>query len=74
MKNTGNVNIELNGIRFINGIDFNFTESQITNLSPGQVVLVVKNRAAFEERYGSGLNIAGEYLVALITRVKDSTR
>lgn len=61
LKNIGNVNIDLNGVRFINGIDFDFTGSQITNLEPGQVVLVVKNRTAFEERYGSGLNIAGEY-------------
>ena len=61
LKNIGNVNIDLSGVRFINGIDFDFTGSQITNLEPGQVVLVVKNRTAFEERYGSGLNIAGEY-------------
>ncbi|MCX8155978.1 MAG: immunoglobulin domain-containing protein [Verrucomicrobiae bacterium] len=30
-------------------------------LAPGERILVVKNRAAFESRYGTGFRIAGEY-------------
>ncbi|MGC8828354.1 MAG: lamin tail domain-containing protein [Verrucomicrobiia bacterium] len=61
LKNIGNIDIDLNGVRFVNGITFNFSGSAVTNLAPGQVVLVVKNKDAFKERYGDGFNIAGEY-------------
>jgi len=40
------------------GITFTFP-AQV--LSPNSFVLVVRNEAAFESRYGSGFNIAGEY-------------
>jgi len=33
----------------------------VTSLAPGRSVLVVKNVAAFTNRYGSGFNIAGQY-------------
>ncbi|MGC8742605.1 MAG: lamin tail domain-containing protein [Verrucomicrobiia bacterium] len=65
LKNTGSIALDLIGVRFVNGIAFDFSNSPITNLAPGQVILVVKNKAAFEERYGKGFNIAGEYLGSL---------
>ena len=49
----------LTGVRFTKGIDFDFPEG--TELAPGAFLLVVRNRAAFEQRYGTGLPIAGEY-------------
>jgi hypothetical protein len=52
--------ISLNGVRFINGILFDFTGSSVTSLGPGQRVLVVKNLAAFTARYGAA-NVAGQY-------------
>ncbi len=55
------VALELTGVQFISGIDFNFTGSAITSLSPGFAVLIVKNLAAFTSRYGSLPNIAGQY-------------
>lgn len=51
----------LDGLRFVDGVDFDFTRSSIRRLSPGASLLLVKNRVAFEMRYGKGLPIAGEF-------------
>ncbi len=55
------VTLDLRGVSFINGVSFNFTGSAVTNLAPGQRVLVVADLAAFAARYGSGLTVAGQY-------------
>jgi len=60
-----NVTLNLAGVRFTNGIDFNFTGSAVTSLGPQQTVLVVRNSAAFAARYGAGLNVAGQSSGAL---------
>ena len=55
--------IELTGTRFTDGITFDFTGSNVTQLAPGERIVVVSNLAAFNDRYPSvapGL-IAGEY-------------
>ncbi len=62
LYNPGNATFDLTGVRFISGIDFDFSTSPIKQLAPGAHVLVVQNRAAFEFRYGVGLPIAGEYV------------
>lgn len=59
--NSGTGTFELEGVRFTMGIRFDFTGSSVTRLPAGAYVLVVKSRAAFEQRYGPGLPIAGEY-------------
>ena len=61
LRNDGVGTFDLNGCRFITGIHFDFSGSTITNLLSGHYLLVVKNRAAFSLRYGSGLPVAGEY-------------
>jgi CotH kinase protein/Lamin Tail Domain len=62
LKNiSGSVTLNLNGIRFINGIEFNFAGSAITSLLPGARVLVVGNVALFTARYGGGLPVAGQF-------------
>src|SRR5213075_1863663 len=62
-QNTGTQTLQLGGIHFDEGITFTFSPSgPITSLAPGARVLVVKNKAAFESRYGTGLPIAGEYI------------
>ena len=63
LTNISNVTIELTDVRFDSGIDFTFTGSSVTTLGPGAKVLVVRNQAAFEARYGLGLSssIAGEF-------------
>jgi len=57
--------LDLTGVRFLNGVEFDFTGSAVTNLGPGQYVLVVKDIAAFTARYGAGLPVAGQYVGSL---------
>ncbi|MGI9241269.1 MAG: lamin tail domain-containing protein, partial [Verrucomicrobiales bacterium] len=61
ITNIGNANIDLSGLRFTKGVDFDFLGSDITDLDPGARALIVTNRAAFESRYGAGMPIAGEW-------------
>ncbi len=58
LENIGNSTIDLAGVRLTEGVSFMFPEVM---LFAGEQILVVKNITAFEGRYGSGLNIAGEY-------------
>jgi len=60
-----NETLDLNGVRFTEGIYFDFTGSAVTNLGPGQKVLVVKNIDAFRSFYGNLTNIAGVYTGSL---------
>ena len=58
---SSSVSLDLRGIHFTNGVEFSFSGSAVTNLGPGQRVLIVKNLATFTARYGSLTNIAGAY-------------
>jgi hypothetical protein len=58
LKNIGAETINLNLVSFTNGIDFTFPG---INLAPGEYIVVVQDRNAFEARYGSNVNIAGQY-------------
>src|SRR5205814_3954766 len=58
-KNTGALPLPLGGIHFTDGLTFTFPAM---TLAPGEFTLVVKNRAAFQSRYGTLLPIAGEYV------------
>jgi hypothetical protein len=53
--------VDLAGVRFTEGISFNFTGSAITSLAPGANVLVVRNPAAFTSIYGNGVAVAGQF-------------
>jgi hypothetical protein len=63
LMNTGTATVDLSGVRLTEGIEFAFAAGSVTQLTPGQFVLVVKNRAAFECRYGAALasRVAGQY-------------
>jgi hypothetical protein len=64
LQNVGARPYHLLGVRFTEGIHFDFspTTDPGADLAPGATVLIVKNRQAFESRYGaSGFLIAGEY-------------
>lgn len=61
LVNLGSRPLALTGFRFTQGIQFDFSTGAVTSLAPGARVLVVQNRAAFERRYGPGLNVAGEF-------------
>ena len=58
LKNIGQTNLELSGVRLSDGIDFTFSPM---TLEPDQYIVVVKNLTAFQSTYGTGINIAGEY-------------
>jgi hypothetical protein len=62
LKNVGIDTINLNLVKFTDGIDFTFPNIE---LAPNEYVMIVQNRNAFEAKYGAGLNIAGEYSGAL---------
>lgn len=61
-QNVGTDPIDLAGIRLTVGVNFTFPQQ---TLAPGQYVLLVSNRAAFESVYGTGLPVAGEYTGSL---------
>jgi hypothetical protein len=58
LSNTGSEPIDLNLVRFIDGIDFTFPSIV---LDPGAHVVVVRNVDAFRDKYGSTVNVAGRY-------------
>ena len=51
------VTLDLNGVRFTKGIEFEFSGS----LAPGARVLVVRDLAAFQTAHGNGHPVAGEF-------------
>ena len=55
------VTLDLTGVHFVEGIEFDFTGSAITSLAPGQRVLIVADLAAFTAVHGPGLPIAGVF-------------
>jgi hypothetical protein len=61
LKNFGDQEINLAGVQFTTGIAFDFTNAAITTLAPGAYVVIAKDLAAFESRYGTGLPVAGSY-------------
>jgi len=63
LKNIGDESLDLTYVSFADGITFDFIGGRVTRLGRGDFVLVVKNKDAFESRYGTSLSsrIAGEY-------------
>ena len=62
LKNVGSAALNLVGIHFTNGIDFTFTATNaITNLGPGEYLVLVANLPAFQSRYPQVTNVAGQY-------------
>lgn len=53
--------LSLRGVRFTQGVEFDFTGSSITSLPPGGRVLVVRERTAFTAAYGTNLPVAGVF-------------
>jgi len=66
LKNIGTQWIDLNDVRFTNGIAFDFTTgSSVRWLDPGQYVVLAANTAGFEARYGTGITVAGTFALNL---------
>ncbi|MHC4640875.1 MAG: lamin tail domain-containing protein, partial [Planctomycetota bacterium] len=58
LKNIGGNTVNLNLVRFTEGIDFTFPDM---DLDPNEFVVVVKNEITFEAKYGTAVNVAGQY-------------
>ena len=58
LQNIGAEAISLNLVKFTKGVDFTFGDQ---TLSPGEFTVIVQDRAFFEARCGTGLDIAGQY-------------
>ncbi len=58
LKNVANETINLNLVSFTNGIDFTFGDIE---LAADQYIVVVGNQNVFTARYGTNVNIAGQY-------------
>ncbi len=63
LKNTSDEAIDLSGVSFVEGVEFDFRDGEIATLAPGEFVLVVRNLDAFALCYGTELLplIAGQY-------------
>ncbi len=55
------ITLDLTGVKFVQGIDFDFTGSAVTSLAPGARVLIVRDAAAFTAAHGSSLPVAGVF-------------
>ncbi len=62
LQNVSDVTLDLTGVRFVDGVEFTFPAM---TLDPGEYTVVVSNLTAFESRYGTGINVAGEYSLEL---------
>ena len=70
LLNVSGQTVSLPGYRFTRGIAFAFTtNSPVTELAPGQRLVLVRNAAAFHQRYPAVALIAGEFATSL----KDSS-
>ena len=58
LKNIGTETLNLNLVKFTNGIDFTFPD---IDLAAGHYVVVVKDQKVFTARYGTDINVAGQY-------------
>ncbi len=58
LKNIGTETLNLNLVKFTNGIDFTFPDIDLT---PGQYIVVIKDQQVFTARYGTDINVAGRY-------------
>jgi len=61
LLNAGANPVSLTNLLLTNAVRFHFRSSPVTTLMPGAVALLVKNRAAFVQRYGSEWPVIGEY-------------
>lgn len=70
LRNIGSEPLDLTGVRFDQGIEFDFSTSSVSRLAPGAAVVVVKNVEVFAARYPSvpADRIVGSYTGALENR------
>ncbi|MHA3773525.1 lamin tail domain-containing protein [Verrucomicrobiota bacterium sgz303538] len=59
LRNVGATTLQLDGVKFVQGIDFTFPAM---TLAPGKNVVLVADVAKFRQLYGSAPNVGGQYL------------
>ena len=62
LTNIGGESINLNFVRFANGVEFTFPSF---DLAPGGYCLIVQDVVAFKAKYGSSMPVAGQYAGSL---------
>ncbi len=62
LTNVSTETVNLNLVRFTDGVDFTFPR---IDLAPGEYIVVVRDRGAFETRYGDKAVIVGQYAGSL---------
>jgi len=61
VNTSSSVTLDLAGVRFTEGVEFDFTGSGVTSLAPGGRVLVVRNTTSVVAVHGAGLPVAGVF-------------
>ena len=64
IMNISTGDIDLAGVAFTSGIEFEFDLGDVRSLAPGERTVIVSNRDAFQQRYAArlpGIRIAGEF-------------
>ena len=81
LVNISNQRIDLTHVEFIQvvedgdeqGVSFDFADGQITQLGPGERLVVVEDLEAFQFRYGDSLPVAGQWSGGLNNRTEKVT-
>ena len=60
------VTLDLRGVKFTAGVEFDFSLGALTTLPPGGRALVVRSQAAFQALHGAGHPVAGEFANASV--------
>ncbi len=53
--------LDLSELQFTLGIDYRFANGDKATIAPNGYAVIVRNKEAFESRYGAGLPVLGEY-------------
>jgi len=61
LLNTSDQPVQLTGVRFSDGIEFAIADTAVTELEPGERIVIAANEDAFAARYDSGIVPAGFY-------------
>lgn len=62
VQNVGTQTIDLRGVQFVRGIDFDFSDASIQSILPGEIIVLVSHLEAFETRYNiNEIPVVGEY-------------
>jgi len=58
---SADVSIDLTDVAFTDGIAYEFNAGSVRMLRPGEYIVIASNPAAFEARYGTDVDVAGQY-------------